>query len=95
MEKLANLKKNDPKMDSMEAFQALIFSYSCESMYGAINWHLFQARYTKLQNYMKNLLRLNEKFGSDISYKKYHEPVYRGMGFGRFAMRDYPPNTIQ
>ena len=60
MEKLDDLQKTDPKMESIEAFQVLIFSYSCESLYHAINFHLFQARYTKLQNYMKNLLRLNE-----------------------------------
>ena len=44
---------------------------------------------------MKNLLRLNEKFGCNLSYKTYNMPVYRGMDFSRFAMNDYLPNTIQ
>ena len=38
------------------------------------------------------MLRLNQKFSDEnsISYKEYHKPVYRGMGFdSRFSMDDY------
>ena len=92
---LKEIVKNDENLKSNDTFVSLIKAFTAQCLYGNIGKAMFNANYSKLQYYLRALMDLNTIYGMKYSYKKYHEPIYRGMGInGRFDKDHYQPNTL-